>query len=177
MHARENCLETWSSGGEYRGGERGGERGRGGGGRDRDEHQDHRGDSQAPKTLLPLVRLVWRKRIEDLKIIGGVTVSYAPPPTPDPSTANRTDWGGKPPNTGKLDRTPGAAWQRPPVSRTGGRWVTTGATGGTANKRKTDREEARGGERDARAVKLFQDMELGRGNPGGGREVVLDPSG
>ena len=33
MHARENCLETWSSGGEYRGGERGGkgEGGEGGG--------------------------------------------------------------------------------------------------------------------------------------------------
>ena len=33
-----------------------------------------------------------------------------------------------------------------------------------------DGEEARGGERDARAGKLFGDMELGRGNLGGGRE-------
>ena len=53
--------------------------------------------------------------------------------------------------------------------------MTTGATGGTANKRKTDGEEARGGERDARAGKLSGDMELGRGNLGrgnlgGGRE-------
>ena len=43
--------------------------------------------------------------------------------------------------------------------------MTTGATrggGGGATKRKTDGEEARGGERDARAGKLFGDMELGR---------------
>ena len=34
----------------------------------------------------------------------------------------------------------------------------------------TDREEARGGERDARAGKVAVDMELGRGNLGGGGE-------
>ena len=48
--------------------------------------------------------------------------------------------------------------------------MTTGATGGKTNKQKTDGEEARGGERDARAVKVAEDMELGRGNIGGGRE-------
>ena len=46
--------------------------------------------------------------------------------------------------------------------------MTTGATGETANKRKTDGEEARGGERDARVVKLSGDMEFGRGDLGGG---------
>ena len=48
--------------------------------------------------------------------------------------------------------------------------MATGATGGATNKRKTDREEARGGERDARAGKVAEDMELGRGNLGGGGE-------
>ena len=38
-----------------------------------------------------------------------------------------------------------------------------------------NREEARGGERDARAGKLFVDMELG-GNIGRGREGVPEPS-
>ena len=42
--------------------------------------------------------------------------------------------------------------------------------GGKTNKQKTDREEAQGGERDARAGKVAVDMELGRGNLGGGRE-------
>ena len=69
-----------------------------------------------------------------------------------------------------VPKTPGAAWHQPPVRRTGGRRVTTGATGETANKRKTDGEEARGRERDARVVKLYGDMEFGRGNLGGGRE-------
>ena len=46
--------------------------------------------------------------------------------------------------------------------------MTTGATGGKTHKRKTDGEEARGGERDARAGKVTGDMELGRGNLGGG---------
>ena len=41
---------------------------------------------------------------------------------------------------------------------------------GTENKRQTDGDEARGGERDARAGKLSGDMELGRGIIGGGRE-------
>ena len=48
--------------------------------------------------------------------------------------------------------------------------MTTGATGGKTTKRKTDGEEARGGERDSRAGKVAVDMELGRGNLGGGGE-------
>ena len=40
--------------------------------------------------------------------------------------------------------------------------------GETTHKRKTGGEEARGGERDARAGKVAEDMELGRGNLGGG---------
>ena len=89
-----------------------------------------------------------------------------------PSTNTRAKYrqphrsgGGTPTNTGTLERTPGAAWHRLPVS-SGGRRVTTGATGGTTNKRKTDGEEARGGEKDARAGKVAVDMELGRGNLG-----------
>ena len=42
--------------------------------------------------------------------------------------------------------------------------------GGATNKRKTDGEKARGGERDTRAGNLSGDTELGRGNLGGGRE-------
>ena len=42
--------------------------------------------------------------------------------------------------------------------------MTTGAPGGgTANKRHRDGEEARGGERDARAGKLAEDMRLDAG--------------
>ena len=49
--------------------------------------------------------------------------------------------------------------------------------GGKTNKRKTDGEEARGGERDARAEKVAVDMELRRGNlGGGGREGGPQPS-
>ena len=40
--------------------------------------------------------------------------------------------------------------------------------GGKTHKRKTGGEEARGGERDARAGKVTVDMELVRGNLGGG---------
>ena len=54
--------------------------------------------------------------------------------------------------------------------------MTTGATGGKTHKRKTDGEEARGGERDARAGKLAEDVELGRGNLGRGREGGPHPS-
>ena len=40
--------------------------------------------------------------------------------------------------------------------------MTTGATGGgTENKQQTDGEESKGGERDAHAGKLAEDMELG----------------
>ena len=64
----------------------------------------------------------------------------------------------------------------PAASRAyGGRRVTTGATGETENKRKTDGEEARGGERDARVGKLSGDMEFGRGNLGEGREGGKEP--
>ena len=47
--------------------------------------------------------------------------------------------------------------------------------GGTTNKQKTDGEEARGGERDARVGKLSGDMEFGRGNLREGREGIPDP--
>ena len=55
--------------------------------------------------------------------------------------------------------------------------------GGNTNKRKTDGEEARGGERDACVVNLSGDMELGRGDLGGGERkdhshqwtIVLNP--
>ena len=40
--------------------------------------------------------------------------------------------------------------------------------GGRQLNETTDREEERGGERDARAGKVAIDMELGRGNIGGG---------
>ena len=83
--------------------------------------------------------------------------------------------GGTPTTIGTLERTTGAAWHRPPVS-SGGRRVTTGATGGTTTKRKTDGEEARGGERDARAGKVAKYMERGRGYLGGGREGGPEPS-
>ena len=47
--------------------------------------------------------------------------------------------------------------------------MTTGATGGTTTKRKTDGEEARGGERGMHArAKWDVDMELGQGDLGGG---------
>ena len=42
--------------------------------------------------------------------------------------------------------------------------------GGRLLNGKTDGEEARGGERDARAGKVNVEMELGRGNLGGGGE-------
>ena len=65
------------------------------------------------------------------------------------------------------------------LKEAGGRRVTTGATGGKTTKRKTDGEEARGGDRDARAGKVAVDMELGRGNPGGrergGTTVINGP--
>ena len=48
--------------------------------------------------------------------------------------------------------------------------MTTGATGDTANKRITDGEEARGGERDAHMGKFSGDMEFGQGDLGEGRE-------
>ena len=48
--------------------------------------------------------------------------------------------------------------------------------GGTATKQKTDGEEARGGERYARAGKLVVDKELVRGNLRGGREGGPYPS-
>ena len=45
----------------------------------------------------------------------------------------------------------------------------TGAPGGGRHlNENTGGEEARGGERDARAGKVAEDMELGRGNLGGG---------
>ena len=47
---------------------------------------------------------------------------------------------------------------------------------GTINKRKTVGEEALGGERDARASKVVVDMDLGRGNLGGGGEGGPQPA-
>ena len=48
--------------------------------------------------------------------------------------------------------------------------------GGEAPKRKTDREEARGGKRDTHAGKVVVDMELRRGDLRGGREGGPEPS-
>ena len=49
--------------------------------------------------------------------------------------------------------------------------------GGRQLNETTDGEEARGGERDARAGKVAEDMEIGRGNLGGGeREGGPQPS-
>ena len=47
---------------------------------------------------------------------------------------------------------------------------------GEGNKRQMDGEEARGGERDARAGKVAVDMELRRGNLGGGERGGPEPS-
>ena len=47
--------------------------------------------------------------------------------------------------------------------------------GGTETKRKTYGEEAIGGEKYARAGKVAEDMDLGRGNLGGGIEGGPDP--
>ena len=118
-----------------------------------------------------------RKRFEDLKTIGG-----APSPTPlhpHPSQVPpvaQVGGGGKPSNIGTPDRTPGAAWHRPPVSRTGGRRVTTGATGGgrQLNDKRTERRQEE--ERDARAVNFSGDMELRQENLGGGREGGPEPA-
>ena len=51
----------------------------------------------------------------------------------------------------------------------------TGAPGGKTTRLKTDREDAKGGEIEARAEKMAVDMELGRGNIGGGREGGPQP--
>ena len=48
------------------------------------------------------------RRVKELKAITGGAVSYAPPPTPEPSTTSRTDWGGEPANVGTLGLTPAA---------------------------------------------------------------------
>ena len=108
--------------------------------------------------------------------IAGGAVSYAPPPTPEPSTASRTGLEGKPPNIGTLDRKPGAAWHRPPVRQ--GRTVGDNQLywgGRQINEKRTERRQEE--ERDARAGKLASDMELGRENLGvGGRKEGPEPS-
>ena len=54
-----------------------------------------------------------------------------------------------------------------PPDSSGGRQVITGAPGGGRHlNENTGGEEARGGERDARASKVTEDMEIGRGNLG-----------
>ena len=107
------------------------------------------------------------RRIEDLKNIGG-----APSPTPlhlhpsqvalaaqvgEENSQTSGNWKGQQGQHGTGHQ-----------SVMGGRRVTTGATGGTTNKRKTDGEEARGEERDGRAGKVAVYMELGWGISGGG---------
>ena len=115
-------------------------------------------------------RTVWRQRIEDIKNIGG-----APSPTPlhpHPSQVPpAAQVGGENPQTSGHWKGHQGQHGTGSQSIAGGRRVTTGATGGdeTINE-KTDGEEARGGERDARAGKVVVDMELRRGNLGGGRE-------
>ena len=53
----------------------------------------------------------------------------------------------------------------------------TGAPGGGRNlNENTGGEEARGGERDESAVKVTEDMEIGRGISGGGRGGGPQPS-
>ena len=64
----------------------------------------------------------------------------------------------------------GGGKTRPPES-SGGQRVITGAPGGGRHlNENTGGEEARGGERDARASKVTEDTEIGRGNLGGGEE-------
>ena len=48
------------------------------------------------------------QRVKERKAIAGGAVSYAPPPTPEPSTTSRTVRGGKPANGGTLGLTPAA---------------------------------------------------------------------
>ena len=109
------------------------------------------------------------RRIEDLKTIGGHRLLR-------PSTYTRDNYrqthrsGGQTPkhrDTGKYTRgsmAPAASQLR----ADGGRQPAL--LGGATTKRKTEKEEARGGERYARAGKVAVDMELGRGDLGGGRE-------
>ena len=100
-----------------------------------------------------LIRLVWQKRIEDLKIVGGV---LSPTPLhPHPSQVPpATQVGGANPQTS-------GHWTghqghhdtgRQSVIRADDR-LQPAPLGRTANKRKTDGKEARGVERDARAIK------------------------
>ena len=89
----------------------------------------------------------------------GGAVSYAPPLTLEPSTTSRTGRRGKPSNIGTLGIQHGTGRQS--VIREDGRGQP--ASGERTEKRETDEEEARGGERDARAGKLVVDKELGAG--------------
>ena len=159
-----------------------GERGRVGGA-DGDKHQDDRGESIAPKILL-LFRLVWRDALKTSIPSGGRRPLR-------PSTHTQSKYrqmhrpggqGGKPPNIGSLSRgqtpkhrvtvqdTRGS--MAPAASQSYGRTAGDNRRywGGATNKRKTDGEEARGRERDARMGKLSGDMEFGGGNLVGGRE-------
>ena len=81
------------------------------------------------KRIILLIPVGMARRIEDHKTIGGAS---SPKPLhlhPSQVLPAAQVGGGKPTNIGTLERTPGAAWHRPPVS-SGGRRVTTGATGG-----------------------------------------------
>ena len=59
-------------------------------------------------------------RVEGLKTIAGGAVSFAPPPTPKPSTTSRTGRGGVQTCIGPLDRKPGEDFGRPSVG-----WLNT----------------------------------------------------
>ena len=87
-------------------------------------------------------------RIEDLNIIEGGAVSYAPPPTPEPSTTSRTGQAGqtfKHQDSGQATRGSMASASSQSEGcrlETGGRRFTTGATGGgRKTKQQTDGEE------------------------------------
>ena len=96
------------------------------------------------------------QRVEELKIIEGGAVSYAPTPTPEPSTTSHTGLGGKLSYVRTLDREPGAGhWPevcRKADGRTTGDHALLEVDG---QLKKTDGEEAIGGERED-AVKLHR---------------------
>ena len=81
-------------------------RGKGGGGQtERQAPQESRGNSSVDEGTLS--RTTPTGRVEGLKTIAGGAVSFAPPPTPKPSTPSRTGRGGCNPADGTLGRTPG----------------------------------------------------------------------
>ena len=142
------------------------ERGRGGGA-DRDEHQDHRGESRASKILLVWVltslTVVWRQRIEGLNIIGWARLlrpfthtraKYHQPHISGGQTLKHWDDG---------QDTGGS--MAPAASQSYGWTVGDNRRywwGRQINDKRTERRQEE--DRDARAGKMSGDMDLGRGN-------------